>query len=173
MTPMVIVRCAASLPGKLLKWLAQLGLSGGEDAPFKAEEEIKRLEAARCGVCGDCLAEGPSREGKDQGCLVHETGNWLSAVLLWWLAGYCSQHSGGLLWMSEHSLSARCRWLIKTKKASTAEGGGTENVLEWGEAARNEISEAEIKDFIEQARMGWSAERWVLGAKPWTGAALR
>ena len=65
--------------------------------------------------------------------------------------------------MSKPSLIARCRWLIKTKKASTAEGGGTENVLEWGEAARNEISEAEIKDFIEQARTGWSAKGWALG----------
>ena len=90
--------------------------------------------------------------------------------------------AGGLLLPSQrviccgrdsHSLSARCRWLIKTKKASTAEGGGTENVLEWGEAARNEISEAEIKDFIEQARMGWSAEGWVLCVESLTGVTLR
>lgn len=61
-------------------------------------------------------------------------------------------------------LPNRCRWLIKTKKASGAEGGGPENVFEWGEAARDEISEAEIKEFIEQARTVWSVEGWMLVA---------
>jgi hypothetical protein len=46
------------------------------------------------------------------------------------------------------------RWLLKSRKATGGSEGATENELEWGEAAKDEICEAEIKEFIENVSAG-------------------
>ncbi|GAX73763.1 hypothetical protein CEUSTIGMA_g1214.t1 [Chlamydomonas eustigma] len=44
---------------------------------------------------------------------------------------------------------AKCRYLILTKKSMGVEGI-VDHTVEWGEAAKDEVSESEIKDFIEK-----------------------
>ena len=52
-------------------------------------------------------------------------------------------------------MSPSYRWLLKTKQAAGADGGPTQ-VYEWGEAARDEISESEIKAFIDAVGRGYN-----------------